>query len=142
MAGTEGVLGGSDLAQWLNSLRRPRVYAPLWVWILVAIVTYLLQGIIAYRLLATGPTGPAIAAFAALVAVMAANVAYNVVLNRTREPRWAYYGLLWFLPVLILLQLLLHLSDPGSAMLNLLYVIWVVGYDLPVMRAIWKLNSH
>jgi tryptophan-rich sensory protein len=73
---------------------------------------------------------------------MAANVAYNVVLNRTREPRWAYYGLLWFLPVLILLQLLLHLSDPGSAMLNLLYVIWVVGYDLPVMRAIWKLNSH
>jgi hypothetical protein len=44
--------------------------------------------------------------------------------------------------VLILLQLLLHLSDPGSAMLNLLYVIWVVGYDLPVMRAIWKLNSH
>jgi tryptophan-rich sensory protein len=67
MAGTEAVLGGSDLAQWLNSLRRPRVYAPLWVWILVAIVTYLLQGIIAYRLLATGPTGPAIAAFAALV---------------------------------------------------------------------------
>jgi tryptophan-rich sensory protein len=140
-AGLEGVLGGRDLPKWLQSLNRPRLYAPLFVWVLAAAVTYLLQGVIAYRLVAYASTALGIAALVVLVMVMAANIAYNVILDRTRDPRWAYRGLLWFLPLLILLQVILHMADPFSALLNLLYLAWVVGYDLPIMRALWKQNS-
>jgi tryptophan-rich sensory protein len=140
-AGLETVLGGKDLPKWLQSLNRPRLYAPMFVWVLVAILTYLLQGVIAYRLVAHASTGLGITALVALGTVMAANIAYNVVLDQTRDPRWAYRGLLWFLPLLILLQVLLHIADQFSALLNLIYLAWVVGYDLPIMRALWKQNS-
>jgi tryptophan-rich sensory protein len=140
-AGLEGVLGGRDLPKWLQSLNRPRLYAPLFVWVLAAGLTYLLQGIIAYRLVAYASTLFDVAALVVLLAVMAANIAYNVVLDRTRDPHWAYRGLLWFLPLLIVLQVLLHIADPFSAWLSLIYLAWVVCYDLPIMRALWKQNS-
>ena len=142
MALAEASMASHGLPGWLNSLKRPPLYAPLWVWVLVAAMTYLLQGVIAYRLLAYthGPYG--MVALLALVATMAAYVAYNVILDRTRNPAQAYWGLLWFLPLLIALQALLHLSDPVSAWLNLCYVAWVVAYDLPIMRALSRLNSR
>jgi tryptophan-rich sensory protein len=132
MAGAESVLTSRDLPTWLNSLKHPRLYA---------VLTYVLQGVIAYRLFAETRDALDIAALAALVVMMAANVAYNVVLDRTRNPVWAYRGVLWFLPLLALLQALLVLADPMSASLNLAYVAWVVGYDLPIMRSLWVLNS-
>jgi tryptophan-rich sensory protein len=140
-AGLEGALGGKELEEWLRSLKRPRFYAPLTVWILAACLTYLLQGVIAYRLFASQGIDLSVPALIVLIAVMAANVLYNVVLNRTRDPRWAYRGILWFLPLLLLLQAMLHLADQFSAMLNFIYVAWVVGYDLPIMRALWKRNQ-
>jgi len=142
MAGAESMLSGRDLPAWLNSLERPRFFAPFSVWVLVAILTYALQGAIAYRLLQLPRSGLDIAALAALLAVMSANVAYNVVLDRTRDPLWAYRGLVLFLPVLAVLQVLLLLADPISGGLHLVYVAWVVGYDLPIMRAIARLNSR
>jgi len=45
------------------------------------------------------------------------------------------------LPPLALLQVSLHFVDPISAWLNYCYVLWVVAYDLPIMRSLWKLNS-
>jgi hypothetical protein len=72
---------------------------------------------------------------------MSANVAYNVVLDRSRDVVWAYRGLLWFLPILAVLQLLLFLADPVSAWLNLAYIAWVVLYDVPIMRSLVRLNS-
>jgi len=30
----------------------------------------------------------------------------------------------------------LHFADRISAVLHLIYVLWLVGYDLPVMRAL------
>ena len=66
--------------------------------ILAACLTYLLQGVIAYRLFASQGIDLSVPALIVLIAVMAANVLYNVVLNRTRDPRWAYRGILWFLP--------------------------------------------
>jgi tryptophan-rich sensory protein len=53
LAGTEGAMSGSDLPRWLASLNRPRFYAPLWVWVLAATMTYAIQGTIAYRLAAS-----------------------------------------------------------------------------------------
>jgi tryptophan-rich sensory protein len=140
-AGAEGLLTGKELPEWLATLRHPRYYAPMWVWILAAIITYAIQGVIVYRL-AAWPIGLAGAvALLALVAVMVANVAYNVVLAKTQNPLVAYTGVLWFLPPLALLQLSLIFSDATSAGLNAIYLAWVVGYDLPIMRALWKLNT-
>jgi len=141
MAAAEGVLSARDLPRWLASLRHPRLYAPMWVWIVAAAATYAIQGFVAYRLapLALGPAGAV--GLAALIAVMAANVAYNAVVGRTRSPRLLYLGIVWFLPLLGLLQAALLVADPLAAGLNALYALWVVGYDLPIMRAVWRLNS-
>lgn len=142
MAVLEGVLSGKNLTRWLASLKRPKLYAPLSIWIIAAIVAYAIQGLIAYRLFSRPAIVPLDAlAIGLLIAVMLFNIAYNVILDRKRNPRFAYVGLLWFLPLLAVLQIVLHLTDPLGAILNLAYVAWVVGYDLPVMRALWKLNS-
>ncbi len=140
MAVAEGLLSGNDLHRWLASLKRPKLHAPLWVWIVVALVTYILQGAIAYRLISTGPSLAGAVGIALLVATMA-GVAYTVSLDRGRNPRIAFTGLLWFLPILALLQIAPFFSDGVAAALNLIYVAWVLGYDLPVMRALTKLNS-
>jgi len=136
----EGILSGQDLQQWLANLKKPTLYAPMPLWIVVAIATYAIQGVIAYRLL-SGPTGLADnIAFLALATVMGANVLYNAVLARRRDPRVAYTGIIYFLVPLAVFQVALFFADPLSAMLNLIYVAWVIGYDLPIMRSLWKLN--
>jgi tryptophan-rich sensory protein len=139
MAVAEGLLSGHELPRWLASLKRPRLYAPLWIWIVAAVTTYAIQGVIAYRLL-RAPIDAIEGVSLALLAVMSANVAYNIVLDRTRSVRAAYLGILCFVPLLAALQMSLHFTDRVSAVLNLIYVLWVVAYDLPVMRALWRLN--
>jgi len=131
----------NGLQPWLETLRKPRSYLPLWMWIVVAGLTYLLQGIIAYRLLQPPRNNLGMMALAVLAILMAANVVYNLVLARTRSPRLLYIGVIWFLPPLLLLQVLLVWVDWLAATLNLLYVIWVIGYDLPIMRTLWKMND-
>ena len=141
-AGAEGALSGKELPRWLASLAHPRLYAPLWAWVAAALATYLIQGLVAYRLLA-GPLATAgWLALAALIAVMAANVAYNVILDRTRDARWAFVGLLYFLPLLAVLQLCLFFADRPGFWAHLAYAAWVVLYDLPVMHGLWKLNPE
>jgi tryptophan-rich sensory protein len=129
------------LQPWLESLRKPRFYLPLWIWIVVGGLTYLLQGIIVYRLLKLPRNALDMIALAVLAILMAANVAYNLVLARTRSPRLLYIGVIWFLPPLVALQVLLVWVDWLAAILNLIYVIWVIGYDLPIMRTLWKMND-
>jgi tryptophan-rich sensory protein len=141
MAGAEALFSASDLPQWLGSLKRPRLYAPLWVWILAAIATYLIQGFVAYRLVARGLGGLDLAALAVLVCAMAANVGYNVVLGRTRRPRHAFLGIVWFLPPLAVLQGLLFATDMTAALVHLVYAVWVIAYDLPIMHRLWRLNE-
>jgi tryptophan-rich sensory protein len=128
MAGAEALLSGQDLQRWLASLKKPKLYAPMALWIVVAIATYFLQGVIAYRLLSGAIDVADWIAFAALVTVMAANVAYNVVLARRQEPRVAYTGIIYFVFPLAFLQVVLFFADPPSAFLNLIYLAWVVGY--------------
>jgi tryptophan-rich sensory protein len=142
MGAAEGMLSGSDLHRRLASLKLPRLYPPLWVWIVVALLTYVLQGAIAYRLLQTGPSLAGALALALLIVLMGANVAYNVILDRRRDPRLAYTGLIWFLPPLAAFEVALVFSDPVAAVLNLIYVAWVIGFDLPVMRALSMLNTQ
>ena len=140
MGSAEAIFSGQELQRWLAGLKKPTLYAPMPLWIGVAIATYVIQAVIAYRLLSgSGGLADSIA-FLALATVMGANVLYNVVLARRRNPREAYTGIIYFLVPLALLQVALFFADPLSAMLNLIYVAWVIGYDLPIMRSLWKLN--
>ena len=140
MVTAEGMLTSRDFTAWLNSLNRPRLYAPMPVWVAVAVTTYVLQGVIAYRLIEYADPILGSLSLLVLALLMFANVAYNVVLDRTRNPAWAYRGLHWFLPVLAMLQVFLFLADSVSALLNLAYVAWVIVYDVPIMRALARLN--
>ena len=141
VAAAEGALSGKTLPAWLASLKKPRLYAPMGVWIAVAALTYALQGFVAYRLFAAPATVLGMAALAALAIAMAGNVAYNVVLARRRRARLLFVGLLAFLPPLIALQVLLFAADPAAAWAHAVYALWVIGYDLPIMHATWKLNA-
>ena len=141
MATAEGMLTSRSFVAWLGSLKHPRWYAPMSVWVVAAFVIYAIQGVIAYRLIEWSDPVLGKISLLLLVIVMSANVAYNVVLDRTRNLASGYRGLLWFAFVLGLLQLSLFLSDPVSAALNLVYVAWVVLYDVPLMRALVRLNA-
>jgi hypothetical protein len=46
MALAERVLSGSDLQRWLATLTHPRSYAPLWVWLIAAVMTNVIQGVL------------------------------------------------------------------------------------------------
>lgn len=140
MAVAESKFSDPQMQKWFVSLRKPRFFLPMWAWIIVAFLTYVLQGVIAYRLLVLGAK-PAMAALLCLAGVMACNVIYNVVLARGRSPRFLYTGIARFIAPLLALQALLLVVDPVSAAINAIYVGWVVLYDLPIMRATWKLNS-
>jgi len=55
------------------------------------------------------------------------NELWNIVLFRWQNP-------------LLLLQVILLLVEPISGLLMLIYVLWVVLYDIPWSYALWKLN--
>ncbi len=63
----------------------------------------------------------------ALGIVMLYNELWNIVLFRWQNP-------------LLLLQVILLLVEPISGLLMLIYVLWVVLYDIPWSYALWKLN--
>jgi tryptophan-rich sensory protein len=141
-AAAEGALSGKALPVWLAGLRKPRLYAPMGVWIAVAALTYALQGFIAYRLLAAPASALGVASLAALALVMAGNVAYNAILARRRQARLLFVGIVLFLPPLIALQILLFAADRAAAAANAIYALWVIVYDLPIMYAVWRLNEN
>ena len=48
--------------------------------------------------------------------------------------------MLAFLAPLLILQVALFVFDALAAWTHLAYVIWVIGYDLPLFYRIWRLN--
>jgi tryptophan-rich sensory protein len=76
----------------------------------------------------------------ALGIVMLYNELWNIVLFRWQNPFAGFLGVLAFLAPLLLLQVILLLVEPISGLLMLIYVLWVVLYDIPWSYALWKLN--
>jgi len=76
----------------------------------------------------------------ALGIVMLYNELWNIVLFRWQNPFTGFLGVLAFLAPLLLLQVILLLVEPISGLLMLIYVLWVVLYDIPWSYALWKLN--
>ena len=65
---------------------------------------------------------------------------WNIVLFRWHNTLAGFLGVLAFLAPLTLLQVTLLLVDHVSAWLVLVYVVWMIGYDIPWAYRLWRLN--
>lgn len=141
MAVVGGLLTGNQLTRWFATLRKPRFQLPLWGFVCVGLYGYLVDSVIAYRLLTVVPGQTArILALAALIVVMLYNELWNIVLFRWHNTFAGFLGVLVFLAPLTLLQVTLLLVDSVSAWLVLVYLVWVLGYDIPWAYRLWRLN--
>jgi len=136
-----GVLAGDALRSWYPTLVKPRFQISTPLFIGVGIVVYVLEAVVLYRLigLVDGSPGPTIA-LASLLVVMVYNELWNAALFRLRSVLAGWIGLLGFLAPLAILELALVLVDPPSAALMFVYLLWVVGYDVPWIYQLWRAN--
>ena len=141
MAIAGGLLTGNQLTQWFATLHKPRLQLPLWGFVCVGLFGYLVDSVIAYRLLTVVPEQSArIIALTALIVVMLYNELWNIVLFRWHNTLAGFLGVLVFLIPLAFLQVTLVLVDTVSAWLVLVYLVWVIGYDIPWAYRLWRLN--
>ena len=137
----EGAITPDAVKTWYPTLKKPWWNLPFAGFVAVAIVVYVIDGFVAYRLwsIATPPGSRAIG-LTALVVVMVFNALWNCALFATRNTLIGWLGLLAFLAPLLILQVALFVFDAPAAWTHLAYVAWVVGYDLPLFYRIWRLN--
>jgi len=142
MALLGGLLTGNHLKGWFAELRTPRWQLPLWAFIGVGIVVYVLDAVIAYRLLTVlHDRAGRVVALTALVVVMLYNEVWNYAFLGLRSTFAGLLGVLAFLAPLAVLQVALAVYDRPSAVLLLVYVVWVIGYDVPWAYTLWRLNA-
>jgi translocator protein len=141
LAGLGGVLAGSGLRDWFGKLNAPRWQIPLWGFMIVGGIGYLMDIAILYRLQALVQDASArTVALTALLVVMLYNELWNVVLFRLRNTLAAFIGLLGFFAPLTILQVALWMYDPPSGWILLIYMIWFLAYDVPWMYTLWRRN--
>jgi len=141
MAVVGGLLTGNQLTRWFATLCKPRFQLPLWGFVCVGLFGYIVDSIIVYRLLTIVPEQTArIIPLTALIVVMLYNELWNIVLFRWHNTFAGFLGVLAFLAPLAFLQVTLVLVDHVSAWLVLVYLVWVIGYDIPWAYRLWRLN--
>ena len=135
------VLAGSGLKEWFVQLEGPRWQLPLWAFIGVGALGYVFDAVILYRLMTVvDDLGGRVVALTALVVVMLYNELWNYAFVGRRSTYAGWIGVLAFLAPLAILQVALAVYDRPSAILLLIYVVWVVAYDVPWSYALWRLN--
>jgi tryptophan-rich sensory protein len=141
MAVVGTVLAGSALKDWFVHLKGPRWQLPLWAFITVGALGYVLDAVILYRLMAVvDDPGGRVVALTALVVVMLYNELWNYAFIGRRSTYAGWIGVLAFLAPLAILQVALAVYDRPSAVLILIYFVWVLAYDVPWSYAMWRLN--
>jgi tryptophan-rich sensory protein len=124
-------------------LRKGRIETPISLFAVVGLLVYVVEAIVAYRLLERLDTAPTTRlVLVALVVVMLYNELWNAALFRLRSPFAGLIALLGFLAPLAILLVGCALVDGPSAVLIGVYVTWVIGYDLPWIHRRWRANSR
>jgi tryptophan-rich sensory protein len=142
MAALGAAVTGTGVRTWYPTIRHPSFEPPLWGFVLIGMLVYLLEGIVLYRLLTNvDDRGGRVVAVAALVIVMLYNELWNAALFRLRSPFAAFIGLLGFLAPLGILEVALFVYEPASGWLMLVYVAWVLVYDVQWSYRLWRLNA-
>jgi len=141
MAVLGGVLTGNGLQTWYPSLLKPWFQIPLWAFIGVGIIGYLMDAIILYRLMTEVPSlDGKVVTIAAMLILMLYNELWNGAFFRLRNTLVGLVGLLGFLAPLAMAQIALIVYDRLSAAILLIYVLWYVIYDVPWAYALWRIN--
>jgi benzodiazapine receptor len=139
----EGLLSGDGVKTWYPHLRKPRWHIPLWAFVIVAVLVYIIDGFVAYRVLTVVPSWEGVTvSLTALVVVMTLNALWNYAFFEYRSPLLGFFGLVGFLGPLMILQVALFVYDIVAAWAHMTYLLWVVAYDLPLFYAIWRLNPE
>jgi tryptophan-rich sensory protein len=106
------VLAGSGLRNWFPQLKAPRWQLPMWAFVSVGAVGYVLDAIIAYRLLTVVQQADGrVVALAALLVVMLYNELWNYAFIVRRSTHAGFIGMLAFLAPLAVLQVDLWVYD-------------------------------
>jgi len=144
MVGTlEWFLTGDGLTVWYPRLKKPWWQLPLWLYISVGIAVYLLDGFVAYRILTAIPAVEGrIVAMTALVVVMVLNALWNYAFFEYRSTLIGLLGLIAFLGPLVILQVSLFAFYEVAAWAHMTYTVFVIGYDVPLFHAVWRLNPR
>ena len=141
IASLETLLGTEDLNNWYVELVKPDWHVPIWVFIVVAIIVYLISGFIAYRFCAVPMSiGSRLIGLTSLFVVMLYNTLWNYALFETQDLLIGLLLLIAFLAPLLILQVVLIIVDKKSAQIFGLYFAWVVMYDIPLYHKMWLLN--
>jgi tryptophan-rich sensory protein len=136
------VLAGDAVRTWYPTLRKGRIEIPIALFAVVGVVFYVVEAIVAYRLIERLDASPAtMLVLVALVVVMLYNELWNAALFRLRSPFAGLIALLGFLAPLAILLVGCALVDGPSAVLIGVYVAWVIGYDLPWIHGLWRANA-
>jgi tryptophan-rich sensory protein len=141
MAILGGILTGNGLQTWYATLAKPWFQIPLWAFIGVGIIGYLMDAIILYRLMTNVLSlDGKVVTIAAMLILMLYNELWNGAFFRLRNTLVGLVGLLGFLAPLAMAQVALIIYDRLSAGILLIYVLWYLIYDVPWAYALWRLN--
>lgn len=137
----EGLFAGGGIKQRLAELRVPRYAPPLWGWIVIGVVYYVICFVVLYRLLSMPETVPSrSSALVLLGSLMFTNALWNYFFFRTRNLFHAFViGLPYSLIAAVLFVLLLQIDRVTAFWLSpyLLYLFYAATFGYRV----WKLND-
>ena len=135
-----GAVTGDSLTTWYPSLRKSKLVLPLWAFLPVAMLYYLMCGRILFRLVArVAPSRDQRRALALLLTMMTANEGWNYLLFGRQSTREGLWGMLGFVSLTIGLFRVLYQVDQPSAALLRPYLVWL-GYDVVYAFELWRLN--
>jgi tryptophan-rich sensory protein len=136
----EGFCAGGGIRQRMAELRRPRFSPPLWGWILIGALYYVICFAVLYRLFARTPAVPLrTLAIGGTVLLMSINAGWNWFFFRARNLRHAFLiGLPYTVLALAVFALLLALDRIAAAWLAP-YLPYLVYANFWGYRT-WKLN--
>ena len=127
---------GKDSMRWFRELRAPRLQLPMAAFGAVGAAYYTQLGVVLYRAYRRDDRHVRHLALVVLVG----NEVWNVAFFGRRSPRDGFLGLLLFLGPLLSLQKAVS-ADPVSVIALTPYTFWVIGYDVPWVYRLWRLNQ-
>ncbi|MGB0383711.1 MAG: TspO/MBR family protein [Ardenticatenaceae bacterium] len=135
------LLVGDALETWFDLLVKPAILVPLWVFILVGVLYYVLFIGVLYRIFTRIESERAKRqALGWALLVLLLNELFNYVFFGWQSTLAGFVGIVIFLPPLSLLIASLWKSDRPSAIALLPYWLWVI-YDLVWTYQLWQLNG-
>jgi benzodiazapine receptor len=134
-------LVGDAATKWYPSLRKSRLVLPLWAFIPIGILYYLMCGVLLYRLLAlVAPSRQRTVAIVLLLSMMGANEGWNYLFFGRKDLRASLLGLLGFIVLTVALYGALNRIDRRSTTILRAYLAWL-GYDVVWAYELWRLNT-